>query len=356
MDTTKQQAFEERLVSVLNGGALAVSISLGHRAGLFDAMRELPAATSADVAAAAGLNERYVREWLAVMVTGGVVEYEPESSTYRFPPEHAAFLTRAATPNNFAVVAQYIPLLGAIEDRILECFQRGGGVPYSEFHRFHEVMAEDSGQTVVAALAEHILPLVPGLEQALERGIDVADVGCGRGRALLELARRFPNSRFTGYDFSEEAIAHARRSAAERGLDNVRFEVRDAAAIDLENAFDWVTTFDAIHDQAQPDRVLRNICRMLRPNGIYLMQDIASSSHLHENLDHPLAPLLYTVSTMHCMTVSLAQGGAGLGTMWGRELAHTMLAEAGFDDLERTQLPHDPMNDYYVARKKPRSK
>lgn len=353
MDTTKQAAFEGRLLTILNDGALTIGLSLGHRTGLFDTMRDLPAATSAEIAAAAGLDERYVREWLAIMVTGGVVDHDPDAATYRLPAEHAACLTRAATPNNLAVVAQYVPLLGAVEDRIVDCFRRGGGVPYDGYLRFHEVMAEDSGQTVVAALGDHILPLVPGLSDDLARGIDVVDVGCGSGLAVLELARRFPASRFTGFDFSEEAIGSATRGAIERGLTNARFEVRDAAALALEHAFDLVTTFDAIHDQADPARVLRNIGRMLRPDGTYLMQDIAGSSHLHQNLDHPLGTLLYTVSTMHCMSVSLAQGGAGLGTMWGRERAIAMLAEAGFHEVERKQLPHDPMNDYYVARKRP---
>lgn len=351
IENTRQAELEERLVGILNGGALAVSISVGHRVGVFDVMSTLPPSTSEAIAGATGLNERYVREWLATMVTGMIVDYDAESKTYYLPPEHAACLTRAAAPNNFAVTAQYIPLLGGIEDRIVDCFRRGGGVPYSEFHRFHEVMAEDSGQTVVAALGDYILPLVPGLIEKLVRGIDVVDVGCGRGRAMIELAAQFPTSRFTGYDFSADAIEYASRTAAERGLSNVSFEVRDAAGLTDEACFDLVTTFDAIHDQARPDRVLRNIWRLLRPNGTYLMQDIAGSSHVDQNLEHPLAPLLYTVSTMHCMTVSLAEGGMGLGTMWGRELAQSMLEQAGFRNIERTQLPHDPMNDYYIARK-----
>jgi SAM-dependent methyltransferase len=200
-------------------------------------------------------------------------------------------------------------------------------------------MAEESAQTVVAGLFEHILPLATGVVEALGSGIDVLDVGCGSGRALNTLAAAFPRSWFTGFDLSEEATASARRDAEALGLSNVRFELRD------------VTAFDAIHDQARPALVLRGIADALRPGGTFLMQDIRGSRHVEKNLDHPVAPFLYTISAMHCMTVSLAAGGDGLGTLWGEETAVEMLAEAGFRDIEVRQLPHDFMNNFYVARK-----
>jgi 2-polyprenyl-3-methyl-5-hydroxy-6-metoxy-1,4-benzoquinol methylase len=351
LDQNKAEEFAERMLGVLNDGALALMTSIGHRAGLFDAMAGLPPSTSEQIASAANLNERYVREWLAAMVVGGVVEHDPEDGTYHLPPEHAAFLTRAATPDNIAVTAQFIPVLASVEDRIVESFQKGGGVPYSAYTRFHEVMAEDSGQTVVAALTDYILPLVPGLTRRLEAGLDVLDVGCGSGRTLNLMARKFPDSRFVGYDFSEEAIARARAAAQERGTTNVRFEVKDVATLDEEARYDLITTFDAVHDQANPAKVLEGIAAALREDGVYLMQDIAGSSHLHNNLDHPLGPFMYTVSTMHCMTVSLAQGGAGLGAMWGEEKAKEMLREAGFGEVRLERLPHDIANSYFVARK-----
>jgi 2-polyprenyl-3-methyl-5-hydroxy-6-metoxy-1,4-benzoquinol methylase len=285
------------------------------------------------------------------MVVGGVVEHDPHDETYRLPPEHAAWLTRAANPDNIAVAAQFVPVLASVEDRIVESFREGGGVPYSAFGRFHEVMAEDSGQTGLAALTDSILPLVPGLAERLEEGIDVLDVGCGSGRAMNLLARKFPNSRFVGYDFSEEAIARAREEAAESGATNVRFEVKDVTVLGEEASYDLVTTFDAIHDQANPAAVLKGIAAALRPDGVYLMQDIAGSSNLHNNMDHPLGPFMYTVSTMHCMTVSLAQGGEGLGTMWGEEKATEMLKEAGFGEVKVERLPHDFQNTYYIAKK-----
>lgn len=347
----KAEAFAEGVMDILAKSAIALAISLGHRTGLFDVMAHLPASTSQEIAAAANLNERYVREWLGTMVTGRVVKYFPETGTYKLPDEHAAFLTREASPNNLAAITQYVPLMGTVEDKIVECFRNGGGVPYSEFPRFHEVMAEDSGQTVLPALLDSILPLVPGIKEKLQAGISVLDVGCGSGKALILMAVNFPNSSFTGYDFSEEAVGNARKEAERLGLKNIRFEVKDAAAIGEVEKYDLVTAFDAIHDQAKPATVLEQIYNALKPDGNFLMQDIDGSSHVHQNLDNPIAPFLYTISTMHCMTVSLALGGDGLGTMWGRELAVDMLKDAGFAHVEIRNLPHDIQNCFYVVSK-----
>lgn len=351
-DPTKAEAFSDKLVAMLNHGGLALMTSVGHRTGLFDAMAAMPAGSSQQIAEQAGLNERYVREWLGAMVTGGIVDLEPESGMFRLPPEHAAILTRDASPDNLAAIFQYIPLLGSVEDEIVHVFKQGGGVPYSSYKRFHQIMAEDSGQTVVAALHDHILPLLPGIEARLKAGIDVLDVGCGAGRALIHLAESFSNSRFTGFDFSAEAIATGRAEAAGKGLTNVALHEQDAALFNAPASFDLVCAFDAIHDQAHPDRVLANIAAALRPDGVFLMQDIAASSHIHKNMKHPMGPLLYTISCMHCMTVSLSAGGMGLGAMWGREKAEEMLREAGFDRVRVEKLPHDPQNYYYIAHKR----
>ncbi len=354
IDPAKAEAFAGRLLNTLNAGALCLMASIGHRTGLFDVMRELPPSTSEEIAARARLNERYVREWLGAMVTAGVVQVDPESTRFRLPAEHAAVLTRAAAADNMAMFAQYIAVLGSVEDDIVACFHGGGGVPYERFPRFHVVMAEDSGQSVLSSLESHILPLVPGLTDRLVDGVSVLDVGCGRGRILNRLARLFPHSAFTGMDLSPEAIESARREASRDGLGNVEFVVADLSDFGetaRPAAFDLVTTFDAVHDQARPLNVLRGIHRTLKPGGIYLMQDIKGSSHVHKNLDHPIGPFLYTVSCMHCMTVSLAQGGEGLGAMWGEEKTREYLRRAGFGSVEKHELTHDMQNNYYVVRK-----
>ncbi|MEM7443740.1 MAG: class I SAM-dependent methyltransferase [Pseudomonadota bacterium] len=349
-DEAKAEKFAERMMSALNEAALITMTSIGHRTRLFDTMADLPPATITRIADEAGLAERYVREWLAVMVTSKVVDYDPANGTYYLPPEHAAFTTRAASPDNLAVAAQFIPLSAGIEDIIVSRFRTGGGVHYHNYGRFHEVMAEDSGQTVVAALFDHILPLDPALSDRLEKGIDVLDVGCGRGRALLKLAARFPASRFRGIDLSKEATDHATKAAADAGLDNVEFIEADLSTMDRFGGFDLITAFDAVHDQKDPQGLLDAVARSLNPGGLFLMQDVGGSSFLEKNVDHPLGPFLYAVSTQHCTPVSLAQGGPGLGTMWGEELATEMLEKAAFNDVKIERLQHDPVNVYFLAR------
>ena len=315
----KAENFSERMLSMLNSGAMMLMTSIGHRTGLFDTMRNMPPSTSRQIAEAAGLNERYVREWLGAMVSGGIIDCDSDGVSYSLPIEHALWLTREAAPDNIAVFAQYIPLLSTVEDRIIECFKHGGGVPYSDFPRFQQVMAEDSGQTVVAA--------------------------------LILMARSFPNSRFTGYDITREGISSGRSEAKKYKLNNIRFEENDVTRLNVVEQFDLVTAFDAIHDQAEPDKVLKSISDVLRPDGTFFMQDIAGSSYVQNNRNHPVGPLLYTIYCMHCMSVSLAQNGAGLGAMWGEEIAMRMLQEAGFTKTEVRKLPHDFQNAYYINRK-----
>lgn len=352
IDQNRTDLLVQKVLDALNYGSLALMISVGHRTGLYEVMKGLPFSTSNEIAEKAGLNERYVREWLGAMTAGGIVDHDPETKTYSLPEEHSVVLTKNEGSENLAVHAQYIGLMGTVEDKIVERFRIGGGVAYPEFKRFHEVMAEESAMSVIPALLNQILPLVPGLKEKLERGIKVADMGCGRGQAITFLAKTFPNSTFIGYDLSEEAITWARRNAAKENLLNIKFVVKDLTNFDIRDKFDFITTFDAVHDQARPDLLLKGIYNALNEDGVYLMQDINGSSHHHLDVEHPLGTFLYTISTYHCMTVSLAQGGVGLGTMWGKETAVTMLKAAGFKNININNLPQDIMNDYYVIRKR----
>src|SRR5215471_8815994 len=350
-DAAGSAEFAERMGRMMNDAALVLMVSVGHRTGLFDVMAAMPAATSAEIAARAGLNERYVREWLGAMTTGRIVDHDGAAETFSLPADHAACLTRAAGLDNLAIQAQYVGLLALVEDQIVDCFRHGGGVPYSAFPRLQAVMAEDTGAVHDATLIGVTLPLVPGLVGRLEHGIDVADVGCGSGHAVNLMAGAFPRSRFTGFDFSAAGIAAARAEAGREGRTNVRFEQRDAARLGETARFDLITTFDAVHDQARPDLMLAGIAAALRPGGVYLCVDTSASSKLAENLGHPLATFLYTVSCMHCMTVSLADGGMGLGTMWGEQTARKMLGEAGFTSVEAKRVDRDIVNAYIIATK-----
>jgi 2-polyprenyl-3-methyl-5-hydroxy-6-metoxy-1,4-benzoquinol methylase len=350
-DEKKSNEFSENLVDTLNRGALSLMLSLGHRAGLFDTMMEMDPATSQEIANKAGLNERYVREWLGAMVTGEIVEYDPNKKVYFLPVEHSAWLSRKSKQDNIAVFAQYISELGSVEDQILNCFFNGGGVPYSSFKRFHEIMKEDSGKSIVPVIVDQVIPLMDGMKEALIDGINVLDVGCGRGKGLLELAKEFPNSNFTGYDISNETIDHANKIAMREGVKNLKYEVRDVSNFQDNEKFSLILALDAIHDQANPRQVLKNIYHSLSPQGKFMMQDISGSTHVHNNVEHPIGTLLYTISCLHCMTVSLAQGGEGLGAMWGVEKAQEMLQETGFTKIDINNFEHDFQNSYFVVQK-----
>ena len=348
-DDAKSEAFAERLVGALSDAALVLMTSLGHRTGLFDTLATLPPSTLDQIAEAGELAPRYVREWLGTMVTAGVVTYDAAAQTYHLPAEHAAWLTRAASPNNIAVTSQLVGVSASVEDQMIERFRDGGGTQYCHYGRFHEVMAEDSYQTAVLGM-DFILPIVPGLTERLQAGIDVIDVGCGAGKVMLSLAEKFPASRFTGVDLCADAFAETTIAAARLGLSNLTLKARDLSTVETLGEFDLVMAFDAVHDQKDPLGLVQLVRRSLRPGGVFLMQDIGGSRDLEKNIENPFAPLLYAISLMHCTPISVGQGGPGLGAMWGVETAREYLGIAGFDSAETHSLPHDPINAYFVAR------
>jgi 2-polyprenyl-3-methyl-5-hydroxy-6-metoxy-1,4-benzoquinol methylase len=351
IDPARAEAFAGRALQILNDAMLSLLLSVGHQTGLLDMLAEQGTVTSAELAQAAGLDERYLREWLAGMTVGGIVEHDPETNSYALPPEHAACLTRAAGPNNLASFAQYTALFGELEQQIVSCFRNGGGVNYSSMPRFQALQAEESAQIHDGGLIEVTLRLVDGLVERLRAGIDVIDIGCGQGHAANLIADAFPASRVTGIDISEQGIAAAKAEANSLRLVNARFEMRDALSLEPAS-YDLVTAFDVIHDLPRPAETLAAIHSALRDGGVFLMVDIAASSHLHDNLQHPLGPALYTASIFHCMTVSLANDGPGLGTMWGEQTALDLLGQAGFDDVELKRVEADFLNSYYIVRKR----
>jgi len=330
---------------------LSLMISIGYKTDLFDIIAQLKPSTSQEISQAAKLNERYIREWLGAMVTGNIIEYDPLTEKYFLPKEHSAFLTRKSGIDNLAVLAQYVSLMGNVEDKIVECFRNGGGLPYSEYPKFQQLQAEETARIFDSKLTNQILPLIPKINNRLNDGIKVLDIGCGRGRAANLMGKAFSRSKFTGCDISNEGILSAKEEAKNMGLTNVQFEIKDALLVEELGKFDLITAFDTIHDQAQPTKVLNAINASLHNDGFFLMQDIAASSKVEKNIDSLLAPTLYTISTMHCMSVSLAFDGEGLGTMWGKELAVNKLTEAGFKNIKVKNVEGDIINYYYVSRK-----
>lgn len=350
-DSSKAEEFASKMFQFLNSGMLSLMISIGYKTGLFDIISELKPSTSQEISQATKLNERYIREWLGAMVTGNIIKYDPLTGKYYLPKEHSAFLTRKSGIDNLAVLTQYVSLMGNVEDKIVECFRNGGGLPYSEYPKFQQLQAEETARIFDSMLINQILPLIPEINNRLKDGIKVLDIGCGGGRAINLMGKAFPRSNFTGCDISHDGISSAKEEAKNMGLTNVHFETKDALSVEELGKLDLITAFDTIHDQAQPTKVLKAIYESLDDDGFFLMQDIAASSKVEKNIDSILAPTLYTISTMHCMSVSLAFNGEGLGTMWGKELAVKKLTEAGFKDINIKNVEGDIMNYYYLARK-----
>jgi SAM-dependent methyltransferase len=357
----KQERFSQRMTEILNAGALNLALGLGYKHRIFDVMEgfDLPVPPG-KIADAAGLSERYLREWLGIMVTGRIVELSTGmagEALYSLPREHAALLTRSSGNANMGVYTQEIPLLTACAmDAVSNGFVTGDGVSFSQYPDFQAFMGELSDAKHRQVLVDQFLPCVDDgrLLERLKKGIRVCDLGCGEGVAMNLMAGAFPNSRFLGIDNHEAAIDKARDDAAGLGLTNAEYCVADAAALKdnhrFDNRFDYVMAFDAIHDQARPLETLQSVSAMLAKGGIFSMVDIDAATDHAGNMDHPLAPFLYTVSLMHCMPVGLNNNGAGLGMMWGREKAVSMLETAGFDRVEVLSMDHDPFNLHFLCR------
>ena len=349
LDEARVQQCAQRVFGAYVDSMLALMIDLADRTGLLDALADGPG-TSGQIAARAGIAERYARECLGALVTGGLVDYESAAATYVLPAEHAAVLAGEHAAN-LAPLSRIPTLLAHHVDEVADAARHGGGVPYERFRPdFTEVMDGLSREVFDQHLIDAIVPLAPELQAGLERGIRVADIGCGTGHSTVVLAAAFPASTFVGYDLADDALEVGRAEARAAGLDNVTFEQLDVSELPDDPPFGAVVGFDVIHDQADPVGVLARVHRALAPGGVFLAVDIKASSRLERNADNPVAPLLYGISTLHCMTVSLARDGAGLGTVWGEELARQMLADAGFVDVTTHDVPDDPLNQVYVAR------
>lgn len=337
-------AFGARMRDLLTGHALTTLIGMGHRTGLFDAAARGPA-TSAELAQRAGADERYVREWLGAMVTGGILVLD--EGRYALPAAHAEFLT-GRRAQNVGPSAGMLQRLDAVSPQVERCVAAGGGVPYAEYAALGP-MGEQWRHIYDEHLVDRFLGAVDGLDARLRDGVRVLDLGCGSGHAVNLMAREYPRSEVVGLDLAPEAIADAEAERAAMGLANASFVVADAADLAPEPAYDVITAFDAVHDQQAPETVLGNIRAALAPGGVFVMVDTSFAARVEDNLGDPNAPLGYAISLLFCVPTSLAAGGPGLGAVWGRETALAMLARAGFDDVAVLPAPR-PQNVIYVGR------
>ncbi|MDX3193999.1 methyltransferase domain-containing protein [Streptomyces sp. MN03-5084-2B] len=341
----EEKDFAAHLTATMTGSALTMLIGVGHRTGLLAAAARGPA-TSAGLAERAGLQERYVREWLGAMVTGGIFGYDGRE--YTLPPEHAKYLLGDTSANLMPSLLTLSAFTGILPE-LERAFAEGGGVPRSAYGPHLESLGARTGDSWKHIYREQLVDgffgAVPGLKERLTAGARVLDLGCGTGNAVSVAARAFPASHFTGLDINPNVVEQAQ----EHHLPNTEFVVGDAAELTADPPYDVITAFDAIHDQDRPDVVLRRIHGALAPDGLFFMVDTNFSSHLAKNVGNPLAALTYSISLMYCTTTSLAEGGAALGAVWGTEKASEMLADAGFRHVDVLGSPR-PQNCIYACR------
>lgn len=348
MNPDQVKQFGQKLLNIYTGGVLTQMIDIGYRTGLFEASKQGPA-TSEALSERAGLNERYVREWLGAMTTSGIYQYDTDTRQYSLPAEHAALLT-GSTARNLSPTGRIINQLGAQIPTLVERFRDGEGIPYAAYRPDFTHSLDDLWRRIYdEQLVDGFLGKFGELTEALKKGIRVLDIGCGTGHAVNILAREYPNSTFVGYDLAEDGIAQAQTEAQEMRLSNVTFEVRDVTHFPIAPPYDLIMAFDTIHDLAGPDVVLGRIRQAMAAEGAFLMIEFKFSSRVEGNIGNPFAPMYYGISLLHCTPVSLASGGPGLGALWGEQTARQLLTKAGFNSITIADTPR-PQNYMFLCR------
>jgi SAM-dependent methyltransferase len=342
----RAEAFAEKVLVDCAGASACFLGAIGDGLGLFKELRDRPA-TSAELAERAGVDERYAREWLAGVHAAGYLTVDRASGRYALPAEHAPALTEEGDPLFLGAAFRNTVAKGEVLAPLLRAFREGGGIPIGAFSDDKRAtIARHTAARFETALVREWIPRLPALARRLEAGARVADVGCGRGLALIRLAQAYPRSRFIGYDLDEGEVALAAAAASEAGVANrVRFEVADAAD-GLPVGFDIVFTFDVIHDAVDPAGILRAIQSALAPDGRYVCVDVNCEERPEDNVG-PLATIRYAASLGYCLTVSLAEGGAGLGTCGLTEpVLRRLASDAGFIRVRRVPT-EDRFNSVY---------
>lgn len=344
------QALDE-LNGMMTAAHVAGLVGLGVRLGLYRSLSDHGPATSDELATAAGLHERWVREWLYGQAAGGVVVYEGDGR-FSISPEHAVLLADEDhlfyLGGSFAGIPNRVGLVPRIEDS----FRTGLGLSFDE--RGAEAAADTERlfrNWYRQLLVPVALPLLEGAVDRLRAGATVADVGCGAAVALIEMAGAFPESSFHGYEVSAHALERARGNIAAAGVENIELHDVTTEPLPADGRFDLITTLDCLHDMTTPHEVVARIRKAIRSDGTWFIVDINGAPSFEENLHERMAPIMYAMSVYSCMSSALSEeGGAGLGTLGLPEPRMRKLVEgAGFTRFRRLALDH-PFNAFYEAR------
>jgi SAM-dependent methyltransferase len=336
MDQQRAGQFMQKVVGDVATTTASVLVYLGDKVGLFKAMAGAGAMSASEFAERTGLHPRYAEEWLAAMTCAGYVEHDPQAETFTLPDEHALFLTNPKSEYYLGGLFAGLAVLPAAIPRLIDAYQRGTGVPFSEYGEQNPFVLEQLNRSVYESrLVRSWLPTVPGVVERLQAGGSVLDVGCGTGVVPILLAKAFPSAKVVGLDLDAHSIELARSAARADGVaDRVTFVNAAAESLPSEPKFDLVTSFDVVHELANPRGVLERIRACLPEGGTYLMVEPRADDRLEKNRNNPFCRMLYGMSCLTCVPVSLAQGGPGLGAMWGPGKARELAREAGFSQFQ----------------------
>jgi 2-polyprenyl-3-methyl-5-hydroxy-6-metoxy-1,4-benzoquinol methylase len=344
------EMFAEKVLGDMAGAYTFFMAGIGDRLGLFKDLAARGPATSQEFADRNDLAERYVREWQRGMAAAGYLDYDPATTRYTIPSHREPVLAEEAGPAFFgAALFNFSTNFGAGFHQLLDAFRTGAGIPQDSFDEAQEATARFTAPWFEHLLVQEWLPAMPDLQAKLDRGASVCDIGCGQGRALIKLAEAFPRSTFVGYDAFQPAVQAARRNAAAAGVaERIHFEVLDAAQ-GIPSRYDVITTFDVLHDSADPAAILRAIHAALAPDGRYVCVDINCSETPEDNVG-PTATVLYGMSLEYCLPVSLNGAGTGLGTVGLPQSRLTELAtDAGFTAVRRVPIEEELNNLYELT-------
>ncbi|HEY3829055.1 MAG TPA: class I SAM-dependent methyltransferase [Solirubrobacteraceae bacterium] len=349
LDEQKLEAFLERIVldvgTAMRGGLMYI----GDRLGIFAALAESGSVTTGELARRTHLNERYLQEWLGAMVTAEYVEHDSEADTYLLPPEHALPLADEAFPLFTGGLMQMIVPAVAVAPQVAEAFKTGGGVTQDQYlPDMYEAIERLTAPWYRHQLVQTWIPALPGVQAKLQDGGSACDVGCGSGRAAITIAKALAAAEVHGYDVHPGSIERARANAQAEGVaEQVTFTVADGDELPKDR-FDLISTFDVVHDSVDPVGLMRSIRQALREDGTYLMLEMNASGDVEKNRN-PLGKFLYNVSTLYCMTTSLAHGGAGIGACMGEQKARELAYAAGFTHFRKLPI-EEPFSVLYELK------
>ncbi|MGD0288206.1 MAG: class I SAM-dependent methyltransferase [Candidatus Binataceae bacterium] len=352
IDIEKAKETAEQVFDILGGALVSAMIYLGDRMGLYQALSGAGAMTSEALAQKTGLHERWIREWLQGQAAAKLIDYKGEGR-FELSPESALVLANENSPFFLAGGFCALPQQMAVLNLLPESFKSGKGLTYDqlgpEVNRGVERLLAPWFRTQLVPSA---LPKLDGVVGKLQTGAKVADVGCGSGVALIEMAKAYPRSTFHGYDIAKIALARASENAKQAGVGNINFHDAKVDPLPGDASHDFITTFDCLHDMTRPDLVMQAIRKAIKPDGTWLIADVHGQPTFEGNLtDNPLAPVMYGFSVLCCMSSALSEpGGLGLGTLGFPEpVARKMTAAAGFTRFTTRDF-ENPINAYYEVR------